>query len=88
MTEAAVAVAGIILCWLIAVVTYEDSMSLTRYAVVALLSVMAAYFAVFVTFESAVKLMRMIQLFPASRVFGQSSAPRKPTNHHLRSERR
>jgi hypothetical protein len=46
MAEAVVAVAGIILCWLIAVVTYEDNMSFTRYAIIALLSVMAAYFAV------------------------------------------
>src|SRR5271165_2652019 len=33
---------------------------------------------VFVTLESAVKLMRMMQLFPALRVFGHNSTPRKP----------
>src|SRR5258708_2163958 len=35
MTEAAVAVIGIIVCWLIAVATYEDNMSFKRYAIVA-----------------------------------------------------
>jgi len=46
MTEAAVAVIGIMVCWLIAVATYEDNMSFKRYAIVALLSVAAAYFAI------------------------------------------
>ena len=30
------------------------------------------------TFESEVKLMMMMQLFPGLSVFGQSSTPRKP----------
>ncbi|MGH9745529.1 MAG: hypothetical protein ACRD59_05390 [Candidatus Acidiferrales bacterium] len=46
MAEAAVALAGITVCWLIGVVTYEDEMSLVRYAVIAILCAFAAYFTV------------------------------------------
>ena len=45
----------------------------------AALSAMSRFAAcVLVTLESAVKLMMMVQLFPALRVLGQSSMPRKP----------
>lgn len=45
----------------------------------AALSVMTRFAAcVLVTFESLVKLMMMVQLFPAFKVLGQSSTPRNP----------
>jgi len=46
MTEAGISVAGIIVCWLIGNVIYQDDMTLPRYGAIALLVVAAAYFAI------------------------------------------
>lgn len=44
MLEAAVALVGLIVCWLVAVAIYGDDMSLGRYAVLAVLVALALYF--------------------------------------------
>jgi hypothetical protein len=44
MLEAAIALVGIFVCWFVAMLIYNDDMSLTRYAFIALLSALALYF--------------------------------------------
>lgn len=46
MLEAGTAVFGVFLCWLIAVFVFKDDMSLKRYALIAILAVIALYFVI------------------------------------------
>lgn len=46
MLEAVVAVFGVFLCWLVAVFVFKDDMSLRRYAVIAVLAMLALYFVI------------------------------------------
>lgn len=46
MTEAVVAVAGMIVCWLVGILIYEEDMTFTRYVLIGVLSVIAAYCAI------------------------------------------
>jgi len=46
MIEAVVALAGLIVCWFLAAMTYSDDMSLTQYAWLTIVGVFALYFLV------------------------------------------
>ncbi|MGA8409985.1 MAG: hypothetical protein WB680_22630, partial [Candidatus Acidiferrales bacterium] len=46
MIETGIAVAGMIVCWLLGVVIYQDEMSFKRYVIIAILAAAATYFAV------------------------------------------